>query len=231
MELPTLKTMTQAGGRLSEEFQKYFYELSKKKDFKFFVMYGQTEATARISYVPPERLSEKYGSIGIAIPNGEIRVMTDSRDVTSEGLEGELIYRGKNVMMGYAQSRECLAKGDEFNGILHTGDVARMDKEGFFFITGRMKRFIKIFGLRLNLDEVEKMVENYSGCAVACTGTDDELKVLIQSNDNNLENDIKRKIVEVYKIHHTVVKTKCSDIIPITPSGKRDYKMMNEMIF
>ncbi len=229
MNLPTLKTMTQAGGRLSEEFIKYFYEASLKKNIRFFVMYGQTEATARISYVPVDKLGEKIGSIGVPIAGGAIRIFNGDCEITSPHTAGELVYYGSNVMMGYAESRSDLSKGDELSGVLCTGDLAYKDEDGYFYITGRLKRFIKLFGLRVNLDEAEKLIENEFGIAAACYGSDDMLKILIQSAPAVLSETVKRKIIDTYKIHHSVVSVGCINTIPVTQSGKKDYKLIQSM--
>src|SRR5664279_1985389 len=141
-------------------------ELARRRGWKFFVMYGQTEATARISYVPFEQLGNKVGSVGIAIPYGS---------VTVDEPTGELVYRGPNVMMGYAECREDLAKGDELQGVLRTGDLARQDADGYFYITGRLKRFLKLFGKRFSLDEMEKILSHRVEASVACYGRDDLL--------------------------------------------------------
>ncbi len=231
MDLPTLKTMTQAGGRLSEEFIKYFYDAAINKKIKFFVMYGQTEATARISYVPFENLGNKIGSIGIPIPGGKIKIFSDSEEISSPNEQGELVYFGDNVMMGYAESREDLSEGDLLKGELHTGDLAYKDTDGFIYITGRLKRFIKLFGLRVNLDEVEKMLENNFSCPAACYGNDDSLKVLLQKRSNHISEAAKKKIIDIYKIHHSVVDVRCVDSIPVTSSGKKDYNLIKEMKF
>lgn len=228
MDIPSLKTMAQAGGRLSEEFIKYFYDATVKKGIRFFVMYGQTEATARISYVPYENLGEKIGSIGIPIPGGDIKIFSDGNEITTPSIQGELVYYGKNVMMGYAESRDDLANDDELHGILHTGDLAYKDAGGFCYITGRLKRFIKLFGLRVNLDEVEKMVENQFGAATACYGGDDSLKVLVQSHDADILENVKRRVIDTYKIHHSVVFVNCTDAIPVTSSGKKDYTLIQK---
>jgi acyl-coenzyme A synthetase/AMP-(fatty) acid ligase len=231
LDLPSLKTVTQAGGRLSEEYINYFYNLAKEKHFKFYVMYGQTEATARISYLPFDILKDKVGSVGISIPNGEIKIIEDGKEILSPQVEGELVYYGKNVMMGYAESRECLQKDDELNGVLYTNDIGYKDEDGFIFITGRKKRFIKIFGLRINLDEVEKMVENNFYCPAACFGNDDSLKILIQGDDPDLEKTVAQKIVQMYKLHPSVFKVLQTDKILTTLQGKKDYKRMEEMNF
>lgn len=227
MNLPTLRTLTQAGGNLSERFQIYFAEYSKHRDVRFFVMYGQTEATARISYIPYEQLNNKFGSIGIAIPNGKLNLYSNNQIITEPGKEGELVYSGENVMLGYALNRASLSIGDEQNGILHTGDLGSIDADGYFYITGRTKRFIKIFGLRLNLDETERMLENHLNRPVACIGDDDHLKVFILPGNKNLEVEVRKKINELYKLHNSVIKVFTVQSIPVTASGKRDYKKMS----
>ena len=229
IQLPTLRTMTQAGGKLSEEFIRHFNTYALNKNINFFVMYGQTEATARISYVPFKKLSEKIGSIGIPIPGGEMKIIKDGMEITKPKEIGEIVYNGDNVMLGYAEMREDLSKGDELNGILYTGDLGYKDEDGFFYVTGRMKRFIKIFGLRINLDEVQKMIENHFGISAACTGKDDLLKVLICSAKNQTKSDVKNEILKMYKLNFKTVIVKTANEIPINSSGKFDYTKINEM--
>jgi acyl-coenzyme A synthetase/AMP-(fatty) acid ligase len=207
---------------------KFFSEYAERNNKRFFVMYGQTEATARISYVPYEKLKDKIGSIGIAIPGGRLSIFSDGTEITQPHQSGEIVYEGKNVMLGYAESINDLSKGDGLNGKLFTGDLGYKDEDGFFYVTGRMKRFIKMFGLRINLDEVQKMIENTFRIPVACTGEDDALKVLIHSSDE-LEAKVKQKICETYKLNPTTVTVKQTDNIPIKSSGKYDYEKINLM--
>jgi long-chain acyl-CoA synthetase len=227
-DLPTLRSMTQAGGRLSEEFVRYFHEVSINKKVRFFVMYGQTEATARISYVPPERLGEKIGSIGIPIPGGSMSVCVEGKESDGVSSEGELVYKGENVMMGYATERSQLANGDELNGVLYTGDLARKDRDGFFFITGRMKRFLKVLGLRINLDEVEKAVENRFAVPAACFGEDDKLMLFAETRDRNQLAEMSNFLTDTYGLHYSVYDVRSTDKIVVTPSGKRNYQAMKE---
>ena len=229
IELPTLKYFTQAGGKLSEEFISHFNQYALEKHVKFFVMYGQTEATARITYVPTERLSDKIGSIGISIPGGELKIMNDEVEITNSNEVGEIVYKGDNVMLGYAEMREDLSKGDELNGILYTGDLGYKDEDGFFYVTGRMKRFIKIFGLRINLDEVQKMVENHFGISAACTGKDDLLKVLVLTDNKLAEVNVKNEILKMYKLNFKSIVVKSTNQIPTNSSGKYDYTKINEV--
>ncbi len=228
LDLPSLKTMTQAGGKLNEEMIKYFADYSEKRSIRFFVMYGQTEATARISYVPYEKLKNKIGSIGISIPGGKLMLMKDEIEITEPHQIGEIVYEGENVMLGYAESLEDLTKGNELNYILHTGDLGYFDEDRFFYVTGRMKRFIKMFGLRINLDEVQKMIENTFHIATACTGEDEKLKILIQTSDE-MDSKVKQKICETYKLNPSTVLVKQTDMIPTKPSGKFDYEKINSM--
>ena len=231
IELPTLRTFTQAGGKLSEEFIKNFNEYALRKKIKFFVMYGQTEATARITYVPSDRLSDKIGSIGISIPGGELKIVNDGNEISNSNEVGEIVYKGDNVMLGYAETRGDLSKGDELNGVLYTGDLGYKDKDGYFYVTGRMKRFIKIFGLRINLDEVQKMVENHFHISAACTGKDELLMILVHSEDHLAEVNVKNEVMKMYKLSFKSLTVKSTDQIPTNSSGKYDYKKINEMFY
>ena len=196
---------------------------------KFFVMYGQTEATARITYVPPEKLSNKIGSIGISIPGGELKIMNDGVEINNPNEVGEIVYKGDNVMLGYAETLADLSKGDELNGVLFTGDLGYKDEDGFFYVTGRMKRFIKIFGLRVNLDEVQKMIENHFKISVACTGKDELLKILVHSDDHLTEVKVKEEVMKMYKLSFKSLVVKSTNQIPTNTNGKYDYKRINEM--
>ena len=227
--LPTLRYFTQAGGKLSEEFIKHFNEYALRNKVKFFVMYGQTEATARITYVPPEKLSDKIGSIGISIPGGNLKIMIESNEVTTPYEIGEIVYIGDNVMLGYAETKSDLCKGDELNGVLYTGDLAYKDTDGFVYVTGRMKRFIKIFGLRLNLDDVQKMVENHFHISAACTGKDELLRILVHSEERLAEVNVKNEVMKMYKLSFNSLVVKSTKQIPTNSSGKYDYNKINEI--
>jgi long-chain acyl-CoA synthetase len=214
MNLPSLRTLTQAGGRLAPEKIQLFHDFANKRNIRFFVMYGQTEATARISFVPPEHLAEKIGSVGIPIPNGSLKI---------DATESELICEGPNVMLGYAESREDLSRGDEMRGRLATGDLGRQDSDGFFYITGRLKRFLKITGLRLNLDEVEKMLESALACPVACAGSDESLHIFIESSSAADIDEAKKRVTELYNLHHSMVHIRQTSALAVNSSGKKDY--------
>lgn len=179
MDLPTLRTMTQAGGKLLPELHREFAEYAAREGKEFVIMYGQCEATARMGYLPPERSLEKAGSMGIPIPGGRFELIGADGDVLNASEEtGELVYYGDNVTMGYATSGSDLAKGDERGGRLETGDMAKRDADGFYYIVGRKKRFLKLFGNRVNLDDAERMLLSaFPGEELACGGVDDRLYI------------------------------------------------------
>ena len=179
-------------------------------------MYGQTEATARMSYVPFEKLGEKIGSIGIAIPNGGLNLDPET---------GELVYQGPNVMLGYAECLQDIAKGDEFGGVLRTGDLARQDADGFFYITGRLKRFLKLFGKRFNLDEVEKIVQGRFGFPVACFGRDDLLMVGIESSAADALR-VAAMLRETFGLPKDATQVQAVEKLPRTTRGKMDYQSL-----
>ena len=211
----SLKTLTQAGGRLEDQYIEQMHKLADARGWRFFVMYGQTEATARISYLPNEKLGDKSGSVGIAVPGGSLSI-----DQASE----ELIYTGPNVMMGYADCRADLANGDELNGVLRTGDQARCDGDGYFYITGRIKRFQKMFGKRFNLDHVEKILSERFGVAVACYGRDDLLIAAIEQCSNVQE--VAEALCLTFDLPRTAIKVVSVTKMPQTANGKLDYKLL-----
>ena len=215
LPLANLRTLTQAGGHLPAPLQSFFHELSQELGWRFFVMYGQTEAGPRISYVPPEALARKQGSIGIAVPSGRLSLSED----------GELIYEGPNVMMGYAQCRADMAGGDELHGRLATGDLAEIDDEGYVFLRGRLKRFIKIHGNRISLDDIEQRLEAEFGPVVIVGGRDERLR--IRHTDGVEPAAIKSLISGLYRLHASVFAIEPVDTIPHTPSGKKDYTGLN----
>ena len=228
MDLPFLKTMTQAGGKLNKDIAKQYIEFAQEKGKRFFVMYGQTEATARMSYLPLEQALDKYASIGIAIPGGKFSLMDVNGNVIEEtDVDGELIYEGPNVCLGYAECRADLAKGDENHGVLHTGDVARRDADGYYYITGRMKRFVKVWGNRCNLDATEQLVKAIT-TSCACVGVDDKISIFV--TQEGLEESIIKLLVEKTGFNNRAFEVRVIDSIPIKSSGKIDYQVMQNMI-
>jgi acyl-CoA synthetase (AMP-forming)/AMP-acid ligase II len=206
---PALRYLTQAGGRLRAELVTDFAARMAAVDGRFFVMYGQTEAAPRMATLPSDRLAEKTGSVGLALPGGSFSIEDD-----------EVVYRGPNVMMGYAETAADLAKGDEQGGVLRTGDLGRLDDEGFLFITGRMKRMGKVFGVRINLDDVEK---NFPVTAVA---GDDKLHVFALGVSDEEARVLRTKIAEWLGTHFSGVNVRTVEALPLLPTGKVDYRAL-----
>jgi acyl-coenzyme A synthetase/AMP-(fatty) acid ligase len=225
MELPSLNTLTQAGGKLSSDLSIEFAKICHDKGIRFFVMYGQTEATARMSYLPSQFAISKAGSIGVAIPGGKFWLENDNGvEINENGIAGDLVYEGDNVTMGYALNHSDLCKGDENRGILKTGDLAKRDDDGFYYITGRKKRFLKIFGNRVNLDEVEDILYT-EGFECACTGSDDKM-VIFLTPQHNLEN-AKQCVANKTNINPAGYQLVHIPEIPRNSSGKVMYSALS----
>jgi long-chain acyl-CoA synthetase len=225
MELPSLRTLTQAGGRLAPESVKYFAALARTRGWRFFVMYGQTEASPRMAYLPPEHAFARPTSIGYPIPGGRFQLVDGAGEfVTRPNSEGQLIYHGPNVMMGYAERPEDLALGDVAGGVLATGDLAQFDEDGFFYVIGRIKRFLKIFGNRISLDEVEAFATTTGICAVA-TGKDDLLLLAVKEPKRS-PSEIKTEICRQYRLHHSAVRVIEVSEFPTSGSGKIQYPVL-----
>jgi len=225
MDLPNLKILTQAGGKLSPELSFEFADICSKKGMEFIVMYGQTEATARMSYLPFEFAISKAGSMGIAIPGGEFSLIdTNGAVITGSDVVGELVYKGNNVTLGYAENRFDLEKGDERGGILETGDMAKRDADGFHYIVGRKKRFLKLFGSRVNLDEVDALLQK-EGFTAVCSGKDDHLKIYI--TDANSQNAVDDFIKNRTGINNKGFSIHVIDEIPRNEAGKVLYSKLD----
>lgn len=228
MDLPKLKNLTQAGGKLKEDLVLFFAEYCKLKGGNFFVMYGQTEAAPRISYLEPSELQERPGSIGKVIPDGNLYIIDSvSRRINRPFEVGQLVYEGENVFIGYSTSRDDLALGRKNNSRLETGDLAYFDDQGFFFLSGRLNREIKLDGFRVNLDEVEfeihkKIVD------VACVEKNGKIVVCITNFDD--ASMVELVLAEATRIKSRNVRIQKVDTIPRTSSGKLDYKRLVELL-
>lgn len=214
LDLPTLRTLTQAGGKLADKLVSEFHGEMTRRSGRFYVMYGQTEATARIAILPWNRLPEKLGSAGRAVPGGVITID-----------DGELVYRGPNVMLGYATSRADLGKGDELGGELPTGDAASLDSEGFVFITGRMKRDAKLFGVRINLDEVEGLLRGHTTAAAISKG---EKLAIFCEGDGDLD-ACKAHLATTLRVHPSAFLFRRIERLPLNSNGKIDYNALREL--
>jgi len=218
-DFPDLKLMTEAGSKLSPNLQRYFAQYAADYGKRFIIMYGQSEATAAITYLPAEKALEKPGSVGIAVPDGEIRLI-DAKGNPVEGkhVQGELVYRGKNVALGYAASGEDLSRGDDWHGELRTGDIAERDEEGFLYIIGRLKRVIKMFGHRISLDEIDERIMNGINVRCVSSGVDDLLVIFVLSEGDKkaVEDYIRQKISVV----RPSFRVEVIDEFPTNEAGK-----------
>ena len=219
MDLPNLKVITQGGGKLTEVMWNTLAQYAKDNDKQFIATYGQSECTARMAYLPAELATEKVCSIGIAEPGGQLSIVDDNGNETYVGeAQGEMVYRGENVTLGYATCREDLLKGDENHGIMHTGDLARRDADGCYFIIGRLKRFLKIYGLRIGLDEVERMIKTEYKTDCYCKGDDEKLIVLV--TDAKLQDVLPSFIEEKTHLFHQRVEVQVVKEIFRNEAGK-----------
>ena len=227
MTLPSLKVITQAGGKLGRELSEEFATGCREKGISFIVMYGQAEASPRMTFLPDEHAVAKAGSIGKAIPGGELWLEDDDGcTIEDSDTVGELVYRGANVFIGYAMNRMDLGKGDENNGILKTGDLAKRDADGCYYIVGRQRRFLKLFGNRVNLDEVEQILKS-AGYDCACTGVDDKMTIFVTDEEHH--QDIRNYIAERTKINAVGFTIKCVETIPRNDAGKALYHVLDRI--
>ena len=216
MNLPDLKTITQGGGKLTVEQFSALAKYAEENGKRFIATYGQSECTARMAYLPPELATKKICSIGIAEPGGKLSLIEDDGRETFEGEgTGEMVYRGENVTLGYATCPEDLMKGDENHGVMHTGDLARRDADGCYYIVGRLKRFLKIFGLRIGLDEIENFVKARFNTDCLCSGTDELLTVNV--NVKGIAVDVVNFIEE--KTH---LFRKCIDVVEVESIARNE---------
>ena len=224
MDLPSLRYMTQAGGKLIPKLHREFAEYAAQTNKKFIVMYGQCEATARMGYLPSGKSIEKCGSMGIAIPGGRFH-LTDANgnEIDEPDMTGELIYEGDNVTLGYAECGDDLKKGDERGGVLETGDMAQFDADGYYYIVGRKKRFLKIYGNRVNLDEIDRLIKaEFDGIDVASAGIDDHMYIFV--TDDKLSDKVKQFVALKTGLNSGAFHIVAIGSIPKNDSGKILYK-------
>jgi long-chain acyl-CoA synthetase len=220
MDLPSIRMLTQAGGRMEPELTREFALHCQQRGIQYFTMYGQAEATARMAFLPSEKAVSKAGSIGIAIPGGEFSLEDEAGQVIDQNeVPGELVYKGQNVSMGYAYGYEDLAKGDESGCVLRTGDIAKRDKDGDYYIVGRLNRFIKLFGHRVNLVDVETHLLD-AGHSVACAGFDDRLDIYATDTEKDQAIEIKKSVLDFLQVAPVAVAVYGIHKIPRNEAGK-----------
>jgi acyl-CoA synthetase (AMP-forming)/AMP-acid ligase II len=224
----SVKAFTQAGGALDLRVQTKVREWAAQRGGQFFVMYGQTEASPRMATLQHTDHSRKAGSVGVALAGGRFSIVDDSGAPLPADAIGTVVYEGPNVMLGYAMSRADLGKGDEMNGRLETGDLGRLDAEGFLYITGRTKRFAKIAGYRLGLDEIEK--ELFAVCPVACLDLGEKIAVAHEQESETALKARVRELADTYKVPSSSFALRKIAQIPRAASGKIDYARLKDLV-
>lgn len=219
MKLPSLRYITEGGGKLSAELYSDCVNFADENNIKFIPTYGQTEGTARMAFLESSMKTIKQGSIGKAIPNGQLSIINENGEETFEGEDsGEMAYRGANVTLGYATNLEDLNLKDERNGKLLTGDLAKRDADGYYYITGRKSRFLKLYGIRVALDEIEKMISSSFDTECACGGNDQKMIVLI--TNSIMIQEIETFITKKTGIFHQAFTVQYVKEIPRNETGK-----------
>ena len=227
MDLPDLELLTQGGGKMPHDLNVKFAEYCRDHNKRWIATYGQSECTARMAYLPAKWALDKVGSIGIAVPNAELSLIDENGNpISSPHTEGEMCYRGKNVTMGYATCLEDLTKGDERNGFIRTGDLAYFDEDGCYYIVGRMGRFLKLFGMRVGLDECEQIIANDCQAECACVGTDE--KMIVYITDAAKQQSVKDVLVEKTHIVATSFEIRVIAEIPKNEAGKKLYSKLDK---
>jgi acyl-CoA synthetase (AMP-forming)/AMP-acid ligase II len=236
-EFPSLRYFTQAGGQLPNRYIKILTDHFPEK--KIYVMYGATEATARLSYLPPELVTTKMGSIGKGIPGVTLAVLNNNMKEVKPSEIGEIVGKGDNIMKGYyndPEATEAVLK----NGWLHTGDLATVDDDGFIYVVGRSKNIIKSGGYRISPNEIENEIlsfEKFKGCVVF--GIPDEIMgeavvAVIQVPDTVDQHDLCREIVthcnKRFPSYKVPKKIFFIDEFPLNSSNKIDMAALKEIV-
>lgn len=226
LDFPHLRYITQAGGRLNKELVQKYHQWAREKGKKFFVMYGQTEATARIAYLAPDMAAMYPTCIGKPIPGGTLEIRDDEGDrVTEADQPGELVYLGPNVMSGYAEKKEDLSRGKEVVA-LYTGDIGCRNSEGLYYLVGRKKRIAKLYGIRLNLDQVEIWARQSGLGAAYCVSDDTRLYLVFAEHVDHQH--VVQLVNQQYKLSHKDIQTIILEELPLMSSGKVDYQTLLE---
>lgn len=228
MDLPNLHTLSQGGGKLTDARFIQLAEYAQRTGKRFIPSFGTTETSARMACLPAELALTKTGSIGRAIPEGELFLIDENGKVLTDPVaEGEMCYKGPNVTMGYAVCKEDLMKDDEFKGEYHTGDLARRDEDGCYFVTGRLSRFLKLLSYRVSLDQSERLIQQEFNIECACAGTDQRMNIYI--TDESKKTDVLNFIADKTNLYKTLFKVFVVPEIIRNDSGKVRYKELDKI--
>ncbi|MDC1120386.1 AMP-binding protein [Alphaproteobacteria bacterium] len=227
IELPSLRVITQAGGRLDTNKAKKMIKFAQNKKIEYVTMYGQTEASPRIAYLEWKHANEKLGSIGKPLPGIDLWLKSHNGEkITKPHCQGEIMVAGENVCLGYANSSSDLQRGDDNGGVLSTGDIAYQDKEGFFYIVGRLKRIAKLNGIRISLDDLETKAQDV-GHKIFCLEDGDKIRVFYDKLENRISIEtLLQKLTKQNKLGFSLTKI---DKIPLLENGKVNYQELSQI--
>jgi acyl-CoA synthetase (AMP-forming)/AMP-acid ligase II len=229
--LESIRTLTQAGGHLRVELREKAYRYMNDRGGRFYVMYGQTEAAPRITTLDHEMFLDHRESVGRVIPGGRLIIRDEAGSVLPAGREGIVWYEGPNVMMGYAESIADLARGDELSGVLATGDIGRLTDDGHLTITGRVKRMGKIYGLRVNLDEIERLAKVVHAQSAVVQQGEKITVMMVASLEEGpaLIEKVRVEFARHFTVPATAYQFKLVEEIPTTSRGKVDYQRLQSV--
>lgn len=218
---PCVRVMTESGGKLPEDLVRRVHAFMQERGGRFYLMYGQTEATSRLAVLPFDRLPDHLDSVGRAVPGGSFVAVDESGAPLPHGTPGEIVYRGPNVMLGYATCREDLAQGDLLGGVLRTGDLGTVDSEGLVRLTGRIKRIGKLYGVRVDLDAVERLAADMAPVAVL---EGDNRLIVFASGEPELDvHTLRTTLATRLRMQQRMIDVRRVAALPRTASGKVDY--------
>jgi acyl-CoA synthetase (AMP-forming)/AMP-acid ligase II len=220
LKVPTLVCLMQAGGRMHPEVIQHFAAKMVARSGRLYVMYGQTEASPRITTLPAQEVLSSLGSVGPALPGGRLEIRDEKGRLQPAGTIGQVVYFGPNVMMGYATTRADLAHGYQLKDGLHTADLGYLDDRGYLTLTGRANRFAKVHGIRVSLDDVERMLSGYGPSAAVEAGENKVLVVVLQAKDTEV---IHAELVERLRLSPSAIVVRAADVLPTKANGKIDY--------
>jgi acyl-coenzyme A synthetase/AMP-(fatty) acid ligase len=195
----SIRRFTQAGGKLNYELVEKMIRYCDEMNGEFFVMYGQTEATARMSIAEMGDLRVNPSTVGRPILGTSFEIKDEYNKVISQpGESGELIFRGRNVSLGIAEKSSDLRTGNSNQGELRTGDIAHFDENGLYYIDGRIKRFAKLFGHRINLEDIESFL---LAKGIECVAFSSDESVVIATENEDISSEVKIQVAEFLKTH------------------------------
>lgn len=225
---PELRIITQGGGKLSEEVYLEFARYALESDKKFIPTYGMTECTARMAGLPAELALEKPCSIGRAMPGGRLFLVGENgQEIDSDEASGEMGFEGPGVTLGYAECPKDLQKGDEREGRILTGDIAKRDASGVYSILGRKARFLKLLGFRVSLDECEELIRREFSSVCACAGSDE--KMIIYVEEQGIAAKIPAFLSKQTGIGKPAFTVKEVCRLPRSPAGKVLYSELSKL--